>query len=319
MNLLHTLMSGIIAGLVALSLSGCVMVTHHCCEEPIEPTATGANTGYFPPPSCVFNSTSCYPSSGRLAWPREIWVYRPTGSRRMTPSSGILLLHEITGATPACFNLASQMADATGCTIYVPILFGVPGQDNFFSGLSVELFNDDWAGTFLSEHHTPTIVDKLRALKDELSIKEKIKHWGVVGMCMTGSFSLAFASDPDVKAIVIAQPATPALYLTPEGSRSLGLSPADLQGVAQSKAHIFFIRFEKDIVSARRRLKTVHDLMGKDRLNHFQPDVISEYGPYIMCDAHNTLTYPRNLLDPKNPVNQHVKKLMELLRDWMSE
>ncbi len=212
--------------------------------------------------------------------------------------------------------MAFQFASELRCSVYVPTLFGKPGQSNSLTGVGEELFSDDWAGTFLTEHQTPIIVEKLKKLKTTISAQDGIGLWGVVGMCMTGSFPLAFLDNRNVKFAVTAQPAVPAVFsatpfwLTAEGHRALGLSASDLEVAQRSDAPVFYFRFRDDHISPSARMVTINALVG----DRFKPTVIDAYGPYIGPMAHNTLTFTRDLHDPKNPVNIEVERLIDDLR-----
>jgi dienelactone hydrolase len=300
-------------GIISLALLGCAQLDHHCCEGPLSPGPPGDNTAGCPKPDQVLNAQS---NTHQVRWSREVWVYRPSGNTRRLAGAGILLLHEINGASPACLHLARQFADQVGCPVYVPILFGQPGQDDSSTGFAIGFTDDDWSGVVFTEHHTPPVIGKLRDLKADLARRDGIKRWAVVGMCFTGSFPLAFLNEGDVKAAVVAQPATPLIHLTEEGSRSLGLSPEDLAAAAKSSAPVYGIRFEGDCISPEARLAHIASLVGKDR---FKDGTIhqNEFGCYVKMGAHNTLTYTRDLHDPANPVNQHVAQLIRDLRTWL--
>ena len=304
-------------GLSAMTLSGCSSLGHECCEPPIESTDPNSNSSHFSqtPTACVLNAHGTN-DSGTLLWPHEVWFIRPTSADGYHKHFGILLLHQLEGVTPQCLHLANLLANELKCNVFVPVLFGKQEQSQTSDGLCQELFNDDWSGSFLSEHHTPKIVSKLRLLKTDISSKYAIKNWGVIGMCMTGSYSIAFMHDPDVKFAVCAQPATPLVFgwlpncITPEGHRALGLSYSDLQDAKQSSTPVFYLRFDADKISPIERESTLQNLF-EDRLD---ADSICEYGPHITYDAHDTLTYPRDLSKPSNPVNRHVEKLLSKLK-----
>ena len=53
----------------------------------------------------------------------EHWVYRDgTGP-------GVLLMHELNGMSPKCIELAGRIVQR-GYTVYMPLFFGAPGDDN---------------------------------------------------------------------------------------------------------------------------------------------------------------------------------------------
>jgi dienelactone hydrolase len=287
-------------------------MNHHCCEGPAASGKPGDNTVCWPEPNVVLNPK---PDAHEVRWFREVLVYQPQKSRRL-PGAGILLLHEINGASPACLHLARQFADQVGCPVYVPILFGQPGQDDSVTGFNIGFTDDAWSGVVFTEHHTPHVINRLRDLKANLAQRDHIHRWAVVGMCFTGSFSLAFLADSEVKAAVVAQPATPLIHLTAEGSRALGLSPTDLAAAAASSSPVYGIRFEGDCISPEARLTSIAKLVGKNRF-HDGTIYQKEFGSYVQMGAHNTLTYTRNLFDCDNPVNRHVAQLIRDLRIWL--
>ena len=293
-----------------LALTACASLDHHCCENKLPAGSPGSNTSNPPFADEVLKTTS---SSDPIQWPRDILVYRPSHSSAPLNGAGILLLHEINGASPACLFLAHQLAEEVGCPVYLPILFGTAGQDDSVTGFSVGFFDEDWSGVVFSEHHTPRIVDKLRGLQLQISQVDHIHRWAVIGMCFTGSFPLAFLSNPDVKVGVIAQPATPLIHLTSDASYSLGLSREDLTAAARSSALVFGFRFEGDCISPEARLDHTAKLL---RPGTFEDCTIREkdFGCYVQVGAHNTLTYARDLHAKENPVNQSVAELIKNLQ-----
>ena len=98
-----------------------------------------------------------------------------------------------------------------GFTVYLPSLFGNPGQpvDGAYSAVSIARcciareFH-----VLASDHHSP-IVEWSEAPRSESSRRMRRQGVGALGMCITGNFAMSMMIEPDVRAPVLCQPSLP--------------------------------------------------------------------------------------------------------------
>jgi dienelactone hydrolase len=184
----------------------------------------------------------------------------------------VLLLHELTGLSPGTLAYAEELSK--DFTVYVPLLFGEKGRFSLTSGLwaywfrgSVEFFpGGEWG---VPSHGSAPIVNWLRGVMEKIGERHTGQHMGIIGNCMTGPIPLALLDHPQVRAVVVAQPALPLRfwYYSDTDRRSLGLSSDDLQRAKASTAKIYGLRFETDCISDRAKLQTLQGQFGDRFLN----------------------------------------------------
>ena len=96
-----------------------------------------------------------------------------------------------------------------GFRVYLPILFGEPGDDatmrNTIRSCGTREFD------CLSKDSSGAVVRWLRHLSQAIRDREgePALRMGVIGMCLTGSIPLELAADPWMVALVVSQPALP--------------------------------------------------------------------------------------------------------------
>ena len=165
-----------------------------------------------------------------------------------TSGPPILLLHEAPGLSYNTFRLAQDIA-AKGYVVYVPLLFGNPGESNT-KNIVLGFFDPRW---MVFRDSAPPIVRSLQKLTEEISGGRPM---GVIGMCLTGGSAISLASRvSSVKAIVVAQPALP--YVRPG---ALGLDRRDIEYVnTLPPRSILFFRFSHDTISPCVRENTYRD------------------------------------------------------------
>jgi uncharacterized protein (TIGR00251 family) len=169
----------------------------------------------------------------------------------------VIVIPEMPGASPQLFGFADRVV-AIGCSVVVPHLFGPANVD--VTTLPVPL-------RALAHLRSVTQVCVSREFNVFASGRSSpVTHWlrglaahehdrcggpgvGVVGMCFTGGFALALASDPRVLAPVLSQPSLPV-----GGSpRSIDCDKLTLAAVAQRCAkedlEVLGLRFKGDALS----------------------------------------------------------------------
>ncbi|MEU9007959.1 dienelactone hydrolase family protein, partial [Streptomyces sp. NPDC048551] len=117
----------------------------------------------------------------------------------------VIIMAEIPGITPKVLRFAERVAD-TGCTAVLPVLFGKPGRDpdpaaHGWTGAARTLASALWEVcvsrefTLLATGRSSRVVGWLRALAAAEHERCGGPGVGAVGMCLTGGFALAMATD----------------------------------------------------------------------------------------------------------------------------
>lgn len=161
----------------------------------------------------------------------------------------VIVIAEMPGITPLVAEFARRIA-AIGCTAVMPHLFGGPGE----SASTVRVLRSFVPAcisrefTVFATGKTSPIVDWLRALARDAHERCGGPGVGAVGMCFTGGFALAMATDDRLLAPVLSQPSLP-LGVTPKRRSSIDISAADLAVVKARCAaglEVIGLRFEGD-------------------------------------------------------------------------
>lgn len=202
-----------------------------------------------------------------------------------TSKPPVLLLHELTGLSPGTLAYAEELSK--DFTVYVPLLFGKKGKFSPNSGLWAYWFQSEWT---VPSEGSPPLVTWLRGVVQKIGDRHRSHPIGVIGNCMTGPLPLALLDNPQVSAVVVAQPALPMRFWrqTDEDKQSLGLSDDDLQIARQSTAKIYGLRFETDCMADRAKHLVLYREFGDRFLDGEIP--ASEYQPDGKpVNAHSTL------------------------------
>jgi dienelactone hydrolase len=169
-------------------------------------------------------------------------VYRAGGG------PAVIVIHEIPGIHPGMLTFAQRLLQA-GYTVYLPSLFGRPGQPASTGAVLRSILRVCVTREFaILADRTSPVVTWLRALAATAHSECGGPGVGAIGMCLTGGFALAMAVDPAVLAPVVSQPGLPA-PLTARKRAAVGLDPGEL---AQVKARterglgVLGLRFSAD-------------------------------------------------------------------------
>jgi dienelactone hydrolase len=171
----------------------------------------------------------------------------------------VIVMTEMPGISPRVLEFAERVA-GIGCTAVLPVLFGTPGRDPhpgahnplstagyFVSGLVRGCVSRDF--TVWATGRSSPIVTWLRALATAEHERCGGPGVGAIGMCFTGGFALAMASDDRILAPVLAQPSLP-FGVTPRQRGTIDISPSELEAVRHRCAHdglrVVGLRFTSD-------------------------------------------------------------------------
>jgi Dienelactone hydrolase family len=251
---------------------------------------------------------------------REVIVVRPK-----TPSTNdrpVLLLHEITGLSPACLHFAERLAERGSFVVYMPRMFGRTNEDSTWAVVRnfVRVIVDpDW--WVLRSGHTPAAYREMPALVEKISAENHAADVGVIGMCLTGSWPLALLAEPRVKIGALCQPAVPLPAWTEKRRRDLALSETNLRAagerIQRDQLTVLGFRFCGDGKSTPERFWRVADLCGTR--GRFVDGTIcySNYHGAVAADAHSV--FCGDYLDDTNhPTRQRLDLLISEFRQALN-
>jgi len=231
----------------------------------------------------------------------------------------VLVMHELPGLTPAALGFGRRLA-ARGFRVYLPLLFGEPGQDDALGSYRALCVSREFAK--LHAGVSAPIVDWLRALATDISGRHQQGNVGAIGMCLTGAFVVPLILEPCVTAPVAAQPGAPfsATFRAIGLGRGpwmtqLNVSDADVeQAVLRMRRdglHLLTGRFEKDRVCPAERLDRLQRDFGERLIRRELP------GGSFFNPPHATLTaeYDRARNDPDEPTHKWFEEVVGFLRE----
>jgi dienelactone hydrolase len=187
------------------------------------------------------------------------------GGRRKTvfvrgEGRAVLLMHDMAGLTPECLVLARRLARG-GLRVYVPLLFGWPGQASRVLGLGQALLSRDF--NLFADEGPGALTDWLRPLCREISARDGWRRIGVIGMGITGSLVFSLLMEPCVWAPVTSHPSTP--FPLAERSRTChGIPEQHLVNLrTRSDVRLLGWRFSEDRLCPPQRFRRLAQLMGR--------------------------------------------------------
>lgn len=232
----------------------------------------------------------------------------------------VIVIAEMPGITPKVLAFARQVADI-GCTVVLPHLFGTPGRDPNGSPLSaVKTLASSMIPACISKEfvtlatgRTSPVIGWLRALARAEHARCGGPGVGAVGMCFTGGYALAMATDDVLLAPVLSQPSMPA-GLTKAQRRSIDISPADLEIVKGRCARgltVLGLRFDSDKLVPAERFDFLREQLGDAFIAVELTD--ADANPEAMMPPHSVLT--EHLIDePGQPTRAALDQVLDLFR-----
>jgi dienelactone hydrolase len=225
----------------------------------------------------------------------------------------VIVIHEIPGIHPGIISFAQRLL-AAGYTVYLPSLFGRPGQPASTGAVLRSILRVCVTREFaILADRTSPVVTWLRALAATAHRECGGPGVGAIGMCLTGGFALAMAVEPAVWAPVASQPGLPA-PLTAAKRAAVGLDPADL---AQVKARtrrglcVLGLRFSADRGCPAERFATLCRELG-GAFEGIEVDSSPGNPHAIPTRAHAVLTV--DLVDaPGHPTGAALDRVLEFL------
>jgi dienelactone hydrolase len=225
----------------------------------------------------------------------------------------VIVIHEIPGIHPGMVAFAQRLLDG-GYTVYLPSLFGRPGQPASTGAVVRSILRVCIGREFaILADRTSPVVTWLRALAATAYRECGGPGVGAIGMCLTGGFALAMAVEPAVLAPVVSQPGLPA-PVTPAKRAAVGLDPADLAAVKARTRQglcVLGLRFSADRGCPAERFQRLRRELG-EAFEAIEVDS-SPGNPYgIPTRAHAVLTV--DLVDaPGHPTRAALARVLAFL------
>jgi len=235
----------------------------------------------------------------------------------------VIVIAEMPGISPKVIEFADRVVDI-GCTAVMPHLFGEPGLD-------IETMSKARAGRYmmstivpicvsrefvaLASGKTSPVVDWLRALAAAEHVRCGGPGVGAIGMCFTGGYALAMATDDRLLAPVLSQPSLP-FGLSKKARRGIDISRGDLDKVKERCANdglqVLGLRFKGDRFVPKERFEFLRDELG-DAFISVELDDDSANPAAAMKNPHSVVT--EHLIDePGQPTRAALDQVLDLFR-----
>lgn len=235
----------------------------------------------------------------------------------------VIVMTEMPGISPQVVGFADRLV-ALGLTAVLPQLFGVPGFDPMRASRPAQLRRAlgtlaevcvSREFTLLALGRSAPIVDWLRALAIHEHGRCGGPGVGAVGMCFTGGFALAMATEPRVLVPVMSQPSMP-VGVTASRRGSIDCGPQELARVADRCAReglqVIGLRFDGDPLVPRERFAFLRERLG-DGFVAVELAQGDGHPAELLRQHHSVLT--AGLVDaPGEPTRAALDRVLELMR-----
>lgn len=183
----------------------------------------------------------------------------------------VVVIAEMPGITPKVVAFADRVV-AAGFSVVLPHLFGTPGKDvppdkklagaAYLASSMLPVCVSREFVVFATGRTSP-VVTWLRALAAAEHERCGGLGVGAVGMCFTGGYALAMATEPTLLAPVLSQPSLP---IGRKGAGTIDISPEDLEVVkgrcANEGLEVLGLRFKSDKFVPSARFRFLEDQLG---------------------------------------------------------
>ncbi|MFG2005839.1 dienelactone hydrolase family protein [Spirillospora sp. NPDC048911] len=236
----------------------------------------------------------------------------------------VIVMAEMPGITPKVTEFARMVA-GIGCTAVMPHLFGRPGRDArpdahgwraalSYTGATLVPACISKEFTVMATGRSSPVVDWLRALAASEHERCGGPGVGAIGMCFTGGFALAMATDDRLLAPVLSQPSLP-LPFTRRQRNSIDISSGDLAKVKGRCANgltVLGLRFEGDSLVPRSRFEFLRRELGDAFVAVELPDASAN--PDATLPRHSVVT--EHLIDePGEPTRAALDQVLDHFRN----
>ncbi|MDX6394610.1 MAG: hypothetical protein QOJ73_5673 [Streptosporangiaceae bacterium] len=229
----------------------------------------------------------------------------------------VIVIHEMPGLHPGVTAFGQRLVDA-GYTVYLPSLFGRPGE--LFGGREVLR---SWLRVCVSREfvmladRTSPVTTWLRALAAKAHAECGGPGVGAIGMCFTGGFALAMAVDDTMLAPVLSQPSLP-FAGGKARKRALGLSDADLATVAaREDLCVLAMRFTGDAAVPPERFAHLREVFG-DRLIAIEIENRKGRNPHGFPRAAHSVVTEHLVDEPGNPTKEALDRVLTFFQERLT-
>ncbi len=237
----------------------------------------------------------------------------------------VIVIAEMPGITPGVAKFARRVVDI-GCTAVLPHLFGDPGYDPLDHGklAGARYMLSSIVPACISKEFTvwatgksSPVIDWLRALAREEHAKCGGPGVGAIGMCFTGGFALAMATEPSVLAPVLSQPSMPIVSpLRKANAHNIDTSPEELAVVkgrcAAEGLTVLGMRFKGDKFVPAGRFEFLREQLG-DGFVAIELDDESANPDAFGTNPHSVVT--EHLIDEEGqPTRAALNEVLELFK-----
>jgi dienelactone hydrolase len=236
----------------------------------------------------------------------------------------VLVITEMPGISPMVLGFADRVV-ALGLTAVLPDLFGKAGRDPLAGGVigrmpySLRSMGTACVSrefTVLALGKSSPVVSYLRALGAAEHERCGGPGIGVVGMCFTGGFALAMATDPRVLAPVLSQPSLP-FGVSAAHRASIDCSRQELDVVKErckrEGLRVLGLRFDGDPLVPAERFAFLRRELG-DAFVAVELSQRDRHPRGPLPKAHSVLT--ADLVDePNTPTRRALDRVLTLFRE----
>ena len=236
----------------------------------------------------------------------------------------VIVISEMPGITPYVARFARRVADI-GATAVMPSVFGVDGRDPHPENLGAIGAGVNLMGTMaracisreftiLATRKTSPLANWLRALAAHEHERCGGPGVGAVGMCFTGGFALAMATDDRMLAPVLSQPSLPFAGL-PGRARAIDIGDDDLARVKTRCAaglQVMGLRFDDDRLSPRARFDWLHEELGDAFVCVTLPN--SSANPDSMLPQPHSVLCEDLIDEPGEPTHDALQQVLDFHR-----
>jgi dienelactone hydrolase len=234
----------------------------------------------------------------------------------------VVVIAEMPGITPKVLQFADRVVDA-GFSVVLPHLFGVPGRDVTGKLAGITTIATSMVPACVSREFvvfatgkTSPIVDWLRALCRHEHERCGGPGVGAVGMCFTGGYALAMATEPALLAPVLSQPSLP---IGKKGAAGIDISREDLDVVkgrcANEDLQVLGLRFKSDKFVPGKRFRFLEEELG-DAFTCVELED-EDANPEGMIAPHSVLT--EHFVDePGSATTAALDQVLDLFRSKLS-
>lgn len=233
----------------------------------------------------------------------------------------VVVIAEMPGITPKVLEFADRVV-AAGFSVVLPHLFGEPGRaadpDRKLAALGTLVSSMVPACVsrefvVFATGRTSPVIDWLRALCRAEHERCGGPGVGAVGMCFTGGYALAMATEPALLAPVLSQPSLP--IGGKKAARTIDISPDDLDVVkgrcAAEGLEVLGLRFTSDRFVPGARFRFLEEQLGDAFTCVELADEDANHDSLI--DPHSVLT--EHFVDePGSRTHETLDQVLDLFR-----